>query len=287
MCVTFYKYHSSGNDYLVYDCLKNSETLNSGNIPIICSTNFGLGFDGIMMGPIIEEDGMHVRIFNLDGSEAKSSANGICIFSKYLKDAGYVTNDVPIVLQTLGGPVQVRYNDNEGTNITVFMGRLSFSREDIGCVGTPEQVVDVPIQFGEEVYQTTCVSIGNSHCVIPMSNVFKKRVCEIGQHLQETKYFPDQINTQIVKVLDRNNIKIEIFNRKTGYTLASGSSSCAAAGAVYRLGLVDEEVCVHMQGGKQQVHIAPDWNVELTGEVYSEGKMIFTDEFVKRNQIGS
>lgn len=285
MCVTFSKYHSSGNDYLVYDCEKNSSVLSFDNIQMICSTNFGLGSDGIMIGPIRKSDGMHVRIFNPDGSEAENSGNGLCIFAKYLKDAGYV-KESSVVLHTLAGPVRIDYNNEEGSNVTVYMGILSFSREDIGCVDTPEQVVNVPLQFGEEIFQSTCVSIGNPHCVIPMKFVYKKRVCEIGQYSETAKYFPNRINTQIVKVLDRENIQIEIFERGTGYTMASGSCACAAAGAIYKLGLVGEEVCVHMPGGKLQVRIAPDWSVTLIGDVCSVGKMILTDEFIKNNQIG-
>lgn len=285
MCVTFSKYHGSGNDYLVYDCTKNSRVLTPENIQMICSTNFGLGSDGIMVGPVIKEDGMHVQIFNPDGSEAENSGNGVCIFAKYLRDAGYVTEN-SFVLHTLGGPISVTYNNEEGNDITVSMGRLSFSREDIGCVDTPEQVVDVPLQFGEETFRCTCASIGNPHCVIPMKNVFKQRVCEIGAYSEHAKYFPNRINTQIVKILDRNNIQIEIFERGAGYTLASGSCSCAAAGAVHKLGLTDADVCVHMPGGKLQVHIDENWNVTLTGNVCSVGKMILTDEFIKNNQIG-
>ena len=285
MCVTFYKYHGSGNDYLVYDCSKSSSVLSPENIRMICSTNVGLGSDGIMVGPVIKEDGIHVQIFNPDGSEAENGGNGVCIFAKYLRDAGYVT-EKSLVLHTLGGPVYISYNNEEGSEITVSMGKLSFSREEIGCVGTPEQVVDVPLQFGEETFPCTCVSIGNPHCVIPMRNIYKKRVCEIGEFSECAEYFPNRINTQIVKVLDRNNIQIEIFERGTGYTLASGSSSCAAAGAVHRLGLTDSDVCVHMPGGTLQVHIDKDWNASMTGKVCSVGKMILTDEFIRDNRIG-
>ena len=128
MCVTFYKYHGSGNDYLVYDCSKSSSVLSPENIRMICSTNFGLGSDGIMVGPVIKEDGIHVQIFNPDGSEAENGGNGVCIFAKYLRDAGYVT-EKSLVLHTLGGPVYISYNNEEGSEITVSMGKLSFSRE--------------------------------------------------------------------------------------------------------------------------------------------------------------
>lgn len=115
MCVILYKYHSSGDDYLVYDCSKNSGVLGSENIQMICSTNFGLGFDGVMIGPTMKEDGMHVRMFNPDGSETKSSRKNLSIFARYLKDAGYIMDDSSVVLQTMEGPVQIQHYNETGS----------------------------------------------------------------------------------------------------------------------------------------------------------------------------
>ena len=292
------KYHGLGNDYLIPLDREEAtpDTVDPALVQRVCHPHYGLGSDGILYGPYppgspffqrLGQPGAlcAFRILNPDGSEAENSGNGICIFAKYLHDAGYVT-ERSFVLHTPGGPVSVTCNNESNSDITVSMGRLSFSRGDISCVDTPEEVVDVPLQFGEETFSCTCVSIGNPHCVIPMSNVYKKRVCEIGEFSESARYFPNRINTQIVKVLDRNNIQIEIFERGVGYTPAAGSCSCAAAGAVHKLGLTDSDVCVHMPGGKLQVHIDEDWNVTLTGTVCSVGKMILTDEFIRNNQIG-
>ena len=292
MCVTFQKYHGLGNDYLVYDCEENSCVLSPENIRMICSTNFGLGSDGIMIGPIWKDNGIYVQVFNPDGSEAENGGNGLCIFAKYLKDKGYIhripgyLKDNTFTLYTLGGSVLIHYDNESGSQITMNMGAVSFKREDIGCIHTPEEVVDVPFQFGEETFSCTCVSVGNPHCVIPMRNVYKKRVCEIGEFSENASWFPNRINTQIVKVLDRKHIQIEIFERGAGYTLASATSSCAAAAAVYRLGLTDADVCVNMPGGSLIVCIHEDWTVTITGEVCSVGKMILTDEFIHSNRIG-
>lgn len=123
--------------------------------------------------------------------------------------------------------------------MTVSMGKLAFDRASVGAVDTPEEMVDIPLEFDGQVYKCTYVSIGNPHCVIPLEEVSKEKVCYIGKYSETAPYFPNRINTQIVHVIDRNNIEIEIYERGAGYTLASGSSSCAAAGAVYRLGLTE------------------------------------------------
>lgn len=271
MELIFYKYHGLGNDYLVYDSEKNKYELSKEEVKKICHRNYGLGSDGILIGPIDCGNGIGVKIYNPDGSEAEKSGNGVRIFSKYLRDAGYV-KDKELKLHTLGGDVYVKYNNAEGSNMTVSMGAVKFDRTSVGAVGTPDELVNIPLYFGSEKYMCTCVSIGNPHCVIPLPDTSKEKVCEIGRLSETAAYFPNRINTQIVKVLNRNNIQIEIYERGAGYTLASGSSSCAAAAAVYRLGLVDSNVSVHMPGGVLQIEIDADYNIRMTGDVVYVGK---------------
>lgn len=284
MSIFFYKYHGLGNDYLVYDIHKNSVKLNKDSVRLICDRNFGLGSDGILEGPLLEDGKIGVKIYNPDGSIAEKSGNGVRIFSKFLKDAGYV-KEKSFLLHTLGGDVTVTYNNDNGTNITVSMGQLHFTKEAVGSINTPEETINIPLEFNHKIYQCTCVSIGNPHCVIPMDEVSKELVCEIGKHSEIAEYFPNRINTQIVKVLDKNNIQVEIFERGAGYTLASGSSSCAAAGAVYRLGLVDSDVTVHMPGGELRINIDREFYVKMTGNVCFVGKMELADEFMEENGI--
>lgn len=123
------------------------------------------------------------------------------------------------------------------------------------------------------------MSIGNPHCVIPMEDISKEKVCEIGKYSEVAQYFPNRINTQIVKVLDRHNIQIEIYERGAGYTLASGSSSCAAAGATVRLGMTESPVDVHMPGGVLHIEIDDSYYVHMTGKVEYIGKMEIFEGF--------
>lgn len=274
----FKKYHGLGNDYLVYDCQINDTPLNSLMIKAVCDRNFGLGSDGMLIGPVMKDGIPGVRIFNPDGSEAEKSGNGVRIFSAYLKDAEYVKSD-SFNLYTLGGTVSVTFLNETGRTMRVSMGRLSFDSADIGAVDTPQTLVDVPLEFGGKTYRCTCVSIGNPHCVIPLDEISKEKVCAIGQYSETARYFPNHINTQIVKVLDRHNIQIEIFERGAGYTLASGSSSCAAAGAVYQLGLADSPITVNMPGGTLGIEISKDLDVDMTGPVVYVGTMLLSEDF--------
>jgi diaminopimelate epimerase len=284
MSIVFKIYHGLGNDYLVYDCIENIAVFNEKHIQLICDRNFGIGSDGILIGPIYKNKIIKVRIINPDGSEAEKSGNGVRIFAKYLKDAGYI-KDNKFILSTLGGDVEVEYLNESGNMIKVSMGTLSFHSKEIGAKGEDREMIKVPLNFGGKEYECTCVSIGNPHCVIPMEEISKELVCDIGKYSESAEYFPHRINTQIVKVLDPKNIQIEIYERGAGYTLASGSSSCAAAGAMYRLGYTDNDVTVHMPGGKLEIQIDKNYHVYMTGPVCSVGETALSQEFISVNKM--
>lgn len=273
-----HKYHALGNDYLVYDPKFNTMELNEERIKRICDRNFGVGSDGILFGPEFRDGKPVVRIFNPDGGEAEKSGSGVRIFSKYLKDAGYI-KEKTFILITLGGEVIVEFLNESGTLLKVLMGKTTCRSGEIPVAGEDRQVIDEPMEFNGKTYKVTCVSIGNPHCVIPMEEISRELACELGPHVEHSKNFPRRINMQLLKVLDRNNIQIEIYERGAGYTLASGTSSCAAATAAFRLGLVDRNVTVHMPGGTLEIQILADGSVFMTGHVQSVGITQFSEEF--------
>lgn len=281
MCINMKKYHGLGNDYLVLDPHKSEIDLNEKAIRLICNRNFGPGSDGILYGPIIEKGKIKVKIYNPDGSEAEKSGNGIRIFSRYLLDEGYVTGK-RFTLSTLGGDVKVEFMDSKGFMIKVDMGKASFISKEIPTTGKFREVVDEEMNFNGEMYKVTCVNIGNPHCVIPMNNISEEKAKALGPFVENSSNFPNRINMQLLKVIDRNNISIEIYERGAGYTLASGTSSSAAAAVAYRLGLVDEEVEVHSPGGKLHVRLDKEFNVQLTGQVECVGKFELSQEFISK-----
>ncbi|KJS87677.1 MAG: diaminopimelate epimerase [Peptococcaceae bacterium BICA1-8] len=278
MSYNYFKYHALGNDYIVIDPNNSGINLNTENIKLICHRNFGIGSDGILYGPIFNEKEIGLKILNPDGSEAEKSGNGIRIFSKYLLDAGYI-KDRKFSLNTLGGKVAVEVLDAKGQLIKVDMGVVTFLSNEIPVDGKPREVINEVLEIDNKNLKITCLSIGNPHCVIPMVEISEDIVKLIGPEIENNPIFPNRINVQLLKVLDRNNIQIEIWERGAGYTLASGSSSCAAASAAFKLGLVDNEIKVHMPGGVIEVDIKNDGHVLMTGSVNSVSKGVFTEEF--------
>lgn len=277
---SFHKYHALGNDYIVMDPNYTQIKLTKENIKLICHRHYGVGSDGILYGPIITGDDIQLRIFNPDGSEAEKSGNGIRIFSRYLLDAGYITTD-RFVLHTLGGQVVVEILDSSGELIKVNMGKVSFKSEVIPMIGSSREVIDEEMRFGNESYKVTCLSIGNPHCVIPLTDISAELAQKLGPLVENHSDFSHKINLQLLKVIDRHNIQIEIWERGAGYTMASGSSSCAAASAAYRLGLIENKVEVHMPGGIISIEITDDGFVHMTGTVDSVARGVFTEHFLK------
>jgi len=266
MSFHFYKYHALGNDYIVIDPQKTQVNLSEDNIRLICHRNFGIGSDGILYGPLFHHNSISFKILNPDGSEAEKSGNGIRIFSRYLFDAGYLTSK-QFKLETLGGIVQVELLDATASLIKVDMGMVTFESDKIPVQGLCREVVNEKLEIKGQMYHMTCLSIGNPHCVIPMDTISKEAAEKIGPFVENHEIFPNRINVQLLKVLDRQNIAIEIWERGAGYTLASGSSSCAAASAAFKLGLVDNVVDVHMPGGMINIAIDHDGHVQMTGSV--------------------
>ncbi len=266
MAVHFKKYHGLGNDYLVIDPNVQDFAMTEANIRLICNRNFGVGSDGILYGPTFENDVPALRIFNPDGSEAEKSGNGLRIFAKYLFEKKYVRSK-SFKIKTLGGIVDVQVQDKTANLIRINMGRVTFISSEIPVVGPRREVVNEALDINGTEYKVTCLSIGNPHCVIPMPEVSEETARALGPHVENHKMFPNRINMQIVRVIDRANIDIRIWERGAGYTLASGSSSCAAAAASHKLGFVDHDITVHMPGGTLRIEIGDDGQIHMTGPV--------------------
>ena len=161
------------------------------------------------------------------------------------------------------------------------MGKLSFWSDEIPVIGERRQVINEDMVFGRTLYPATCVSIGNPHCVIPMQEISEPLVCKIGRESERARYFPNHINTELMNVIDMNNIAIETYERGAGYTMANGTGACAAAGVAYKLGLTSNKVIVPMPGGELQVEIGDDWEAYMTGDVFYVAAVKLSSEFVE------
>ncbi len=277
MSIRFFKYHGLGNDYLVLDPQDCAGIPGEDWIRTVCHRNYGLGSDGILYGPLPSEAAdFGLKIYNPDGSEAEKSGNGLRIFSRYLFDQKRVAEN-SFSVETPGGVVECVVREG-GQAITVEMGKVSFDAARIPVRGLESEVLEQPIELNGKAYSFSAATIGNPHCVVPVEELSEKLARELGPLLETHSIFPNRTNVQFLKVLDRNNIQIEIWERGAGYTLASGSSSSAAGAVARRLGLVDDEVTVHMPGGQIQLSIDADFAVIMTGPTTRVGEMHFDAE---------
>src|SRR5882762_10156112 len=268
----FFKYHALGNDYLVIDPKDLPAPLTEAQIKVICHRNFGVGSDGILLGPLPSDRAkFELRIFNPDGSEAEKSGNGLRIFSRYLWDRKLVGN-AEFAIETAGGPVKSTVMD-DGRVVRVEMGQVSFWSDEIPVTGPRREVLNEKITAGDRTFSFCAATIGNPHCVLPLPEISAELAKRYGPLLETHPHFPKRTNVQFLKVLDRENIQIEIWERGAGYTLASGSSSSAAAAVARKLGLCEPSINVHMSGGKLAIEISDHFHILMTGPVtkVSEG----------------
>jgi diaminopimelate epimerase len=284
----FVKYQALGNDYIVIDPADLSGSLTSGQIRRVCDRHYGPGSDGILLGPLpTAQADFALRIFNPDGSEAEKSGNGLRIFSRYLWDRGLLSVDpaaassLPFSVHTPGGVVQSQVLEG-GRLVRVEMGQASFDSTLIPVAGPPRQVLDEtmeigadkfgddklgPDKFGLEPLTYCAVTLGNPHCVVLSEAPSEVLARRLGPLIEVERRFPNRTNVQFLRLLDHNSIQIHIWERGAGYTLASGSSSCAAAAVAYRLGWVGPHVAVHNPGGLIQVDLTSDFFITMTGPV--------------------
>lgn len=276
------KYHGLGNDYLIIDASLLTAPLPVDSIRLLCSQHYGAGSDGILTGPFlpgspdfidiaakakVTADSLDkcicaLRILNPDGSEAEKSGNGLRIFSRYLFDMGLVQKDIPFSMLTLGGIVTSTVHDPQNS-IKVDMGKVFFQSPDFPS--SPELIQN--ITAADTALRFCPASVGNPHCVVIDTDACKDTAEKYGPVLENHKLFPNRINVQFLKVLDKHNIFIQIWERGAGYTLASGSSASACAAVSAKLGYCQSPISVHMPGGTLNVEIHKDWIITQTGPV--------------------
>jgi diaminopimelate epimerase len=262
----YVKYHALGNDYMVISPTDLEGPLNTRDIQLVCHRNYGVGSDGILLGPLNSHTcDFGLRIFNPDGSEAEKSGNGLRIFSRFLWDQGKVGKD-PFTVETLGGPVMCRVEQG-GRTVTVEMGKVSFLSTKIPVTGREREVLREHMDIGGATFEYCAATVGNPHCVVLCEEVSPELARHYGPLIETDSRFPNRTNVQFLKIIDRQNIQIEIWERGTGYTLASGSSSTAAAAVAYRLDLCDPDIVVHMPGGNLNILLSGSFAATMTGPV--------------------
>ncbi len=262
----FVKSHGLGNDYIVLDGSRLSRRLTPEAVRRICDIHYGVGSDGILLlVPGVGAD-FGVRIFNPDGGEAEKSGNGLRILAKFLYDHGYTAKS-DFTVSTAGGLVRARLHLEAGrvAAMTMDMGRATFVSGEIPVTGPRREVVREPLEVGGTTLTVTCVSVGNPHCVVFTEALNEDEVRRLGPLIEHHASFPKRINVQFATVLNRDRVSILIWERGAGYTLASGTSSCAVASAAVRNGLTDRRMTIVAPGGELAIHVAESWDLTLTG----------------------
>ncbi len=279
----FVKSHGLGNDYIVIDPNNISFELNPEATKLICHRNYGVGSDGILLLTKSDTADFGLRILNPDGSEAEKSGNGIRIFAKFLFDHGYTDNN-SFSIETLGGLVKADLEIINGkvAIITVDMGKASFKSNEIPVKGQQREVIQEEIRVNGDILEFTAVTVGNPHCVIFFDELDEKLLRKIGPLLENHKIFPNRTNVQFAKVVSSNEVEILIWERGAGYTLASGSSSCAVASACVKNKLTDSKLSVIMPGGILDIEVSNDWSLRMRGPAEKVFEGSFSDELVER-----
>jgi diaminopimelate epimerase len=280
---SFVKMHGLGNEYIVLESSNIDFQLTEQAIKRLCNIHFGIGSDGIVMKVPSEKADFGFRVYNPDGSEAEKSGNGLRIMCKYLYDYGHAKSR-RFSLETLTDIVYadiVEEESGKAMMIRIEMGKAIFSSRDIPVLSDQPEFIGQKIMAGNREFEVSCVSVGNPHCVVIRQDLDEKEIRTYGPLIENHPLFPNRINVQFARVLSDHAAQILIWERGAGYTLASGSSSCAASCILVKRGLIKGNLTMNMPGGTLDIDIDRDWNIRMTGEVREIARGVLGSELLE------
>jgi diaminopimelate epimerase len=278
----FVKSHGLGNEYIVLDAGNIDFKLTKQAIIRLCNIHFGIGSDGIVLKVPSDKADFGFRVYNPDGSEAEKSGNGLRIFCKYLFDYG-LTDKKLFSVETLTDTVYaeiVGVRNNKASMVKVDMGKAIFTSRQIPVNSDEPEFIGQKIKAGDREFEVNCVSVGNPHCVVIMKDLSEEEIRKYGPLLENHPLFPNRINVQFARPISDHDAEILIWERGAGYTLASGSSSCAATCILLKRGLIKNDITMHMQGGSLKIQIDDNWNIRMTGEVREIASGVLSTEVI-------
>ena len=263
----FTKMHGIGNDYVYVNCLQEKVEDPSGTARKISDRHFGIGSDGLILIKPSEKADFQMDMYNADGSKGAMCGNGIRCVAKYVYDYG-LTDKTSIAVETGSG---IKYLDltvenNKVTMVKVDMGEPDLTASHIPIKAQTEQVIDEPIEVDGKTYRITGVSMGNPHGVVFLDDIDSLDIEKIGPSFENHVRFPDRINTEFVQLDNRSHVRMRVWERGSGETLACGTGACAVAVACVVNGLTQREVTVSLRGGDLKIC----WD-EKVGHVYMTG----------------
>ena len=263
----FTKMQGIGNDYVYMDCTENVINNVSELAIKISDRHFGVGSDGLILIKSSDKADFFMDMYNSDGSRGNMCGNGIRCVAKYVYDYG-LTDKKKLEIETLSGikSLELTVKDGKVESVTVDMGSPVLDPRLIPVISDKEILLNEPITVGNKDYEITCLSMGNPHAVVFVENTDSFPVDEIGPLFENHEIFPDRVNTEFVQVVDRKNIKMRVWERGSGETLACGTGACASVIACILNGLTDNEVRVSLLGGDLNIRFDKDRNkIYMTG----------------------
>ena len=263
----FTKMHGIGNDYVYVNCFEESIKNPAEVSKFVSDRHFGIGSDGlILISPSAKAD-FRMNIYNADGSQAEMCGNGIRCVAKYVYDYG-LTEKEHISVETLAGIkyLDLTVEDGKVKLVKVDMGSPELVPENIPIVADGDRVIDEPINVNGTEYRMTGVSMGNPHAVVYVEDVKGLDIETIGPAFENHERFPNRVNTEFVKVLDRNTVEMRVWERGSGETMACGTGACAVAVACILNGFTEDKVTVKLLGGDLQI----EWDKEAD-KIYMTG----------------
>ena len=277
--IRFTKMHGAGNDYIYINAIDSCPA----NLPELSNEmsnrHKGVGSDGVVLIMPSDKADFRMRMFNADGSEGEMCGNASRCVAKYVYDKG-LTSKRKITLETLAGIKVLEITkvvDEKVREVKVDMGEPSFAPENIPTKSNCE-VIDMPISTSLGTLNLTAVGTGNPHGVVIMDSVSDLDIDSIGPEIQNNELFPRKANIEFVRIINRNEIEMRVYERGSGETMACGTGACASVVATSRLGLTERRATVHLKGGDLLIHWAADNHVYMTGEAAT----VFEGEYERR-----
>jgi len=275
MAIEFTKYHGLGNDFILIDNRSKPDPLITSEQAVQwCDRNFGIGADGVIFAlPGLEGTDYSMRIFNADGSEPEMCGNGIRCLAQFLADLQGVTDSTEYRIYTLAGVITPKLEGNGKVRVNMGRPQLLASQIPTTLAQADQKVIDVPLEVGGKSWQVTCVSMGNPHCITFVEDVSAIPLELIGPQFEHHSAFPKRTNTEFIQVVRPDYIKMRVWERGAGATLACGTGACAAVVAGVLTGKCDRTCTVELPGGCLDI----EWS-EVDQRIYMTGpaQRVFT-----------
>lgn len=272
----FAKMHGIGNDFIMLNCLNGVPFENAKTtIQKLCDRHFGIGADGVILVLPSETEDIKMRIFNADGSEAEMCGNGIRCFARFVYETG-IMKKTRIRVETLAGTIIPELITDAGkvVAVRVNMGKPKLERENIPVAGSGKSVVEEPLEVVGTTFNITCVSMGNPHCVVFTDDLNSINHLYFGPAIEKHPIFPMKTNVEFVQKISDKKLKVKVWERGVGETLACGTGACACAVASALTGRTGRRVIVGLAGGELEIEWGEDDTVYMTGPA----ELVYTGE---------